>query len=156
MATTVRNFIILHSALFSGGTPRAVPATYRTSGATCETAGNPRCYPATSWRAAAGETPALRRNMHVRIVLVEPKEAGNVGAAARAMKNFGFHEMAIVGSRPQVTREASEWWAKGGIDVVQSARRYATLQEALAGVHLSVAATAVRARHVYEQLTPSD
>jgi len=94
--------------------------------------------------------------MRVRIVLVEPHEAGNVGAAARAMKNFGFHEMAIVGSRPQVTREASEWWAKGGIDVVQSARRYATLQEALAGVHLSVAATAVRARHVYEQLTPSD
>ncbi len=94
--------------------------------------------------------------MHVRIVLVEPHEAGNVGAAARAMKNFGFHELGIVGAREQVTRDAAEWWAKGGLDVVQSARRYATLEEALAGVHLSVAATAVRARHVHEQLTPSD
>jgi tRNA/rRNA methyltransferase len=94
--------------------------------------------------------------MRVRIVLVEPHEAGNVGAAARAMKNFGFHELAIVGSRPQVTRDAAEWWAKGGLDVVQSARRYETLQEAMSDVHLSVAATAVRARHVYEQLTPSD
>ena len=94
--------------------------------------------------------------MHLRIVLVEPHEAGNVGAAARAMKNFGFHELAIVGSRPQVTRDAAEWWAKDGLDVVQSARHCDSLQEALADVHLSVATTAVRGRHVYEQLTPSE
>src|SRR5438105_10256518 len=94
--------------------------------------------------------------MRVRIVLVEPHEAGNVGAAARAMKNFGFSELAIVGSRPQITRDAAEWWAKGGMGVVQSARHFPTLQEALADVHLSVATTAIRGRHVYEQLTPSD
>ena len=98
----------------------------------------------------------LRTRVKVRIVLVEPHEAGNVGAAARAMKNFGFSEMAIVGSRPQVTSDAAEWWAKGGLEVVQSALRFATLQEALASTHLSVAATAARDRHVYEQLTPSD
>ncbi len=92
--------------------------------------------------------------MHVRVILVEPHEAGNVGAAARAMKNFGFSELAIVGSRPQITRDAAEWWAKGGSDVVQSARHFQTLQEALADVHLSVATTAVRGRHVFEQLTP--
>ena len=94
--------------------------------------------------------------MRVRIVLVEPHEAGNVGAAARAMKNFGFSELAIVGSRPQVTRDAAEWWAKGGADVVQLARHCPTLQEALADVHLSVATTAIRGRHVYEELTPSE
>ena len=94
--------------------------------------------------------------MHLRIVLVEPHEAGNVGAAARAMKNFGFHELAIVGSRPQVTRDAAEWWAKDGLDVVQSARHCDSLQQALADAHLSVATTAVRDRHVYEQLEPSE
>jgi tRNA/rRNA methyltransferase len=93
-------------------------------------------------------------SMRVRIVLVEPHEAGNVGAAARAMKNFGFTELAIVGSRPQVTSDAAEWWARGSLDVVQSARRFAKLQEALADVHLSVATTAIRGRQVYEQLTP--
>jgi tRNA/rRNA methyltransferase len=92
--------------------------------------------------------------VRVRIVLVEPHEAGNVGAAARAMKNFGFNELAIVGSRPQITRDAAEWWAKGGADVVQAARHFASLQEALADAHLSVATTAVRGRHVYEGLTP--
>jgi tRNA/rRNA methyltransferase len=92
--------------------------------------------------------------MHVRIILVEPHEAGNVGAAARAIKNFGFHELAIVGARPQVTRDAAEWWAKGGASVVQSARHFATLEEALADVHLSIATTAVHGRHVFEQLAP--
>ena len=94
--------------------------------------------------------------MRVRIVLVEPKEAGNVGAAARAMKNFGFREMAIVGARPQITRDAAEWWAKGGADVVQSAVHFDTLRQALAETHLSIATTAIRGRHVYEQLTPAD
>src|SRR5438874_5608718 len=94
--------------------------------------------------------------MHLRVILVEPHGAGNVGAAARAMKNFGFGELAIVGSRPQVTSDAAEWWAKGGLEVVHTAKRFTTLQEALAGVHLSVAATAVRARDVYEQLTSSE
>src|SRR5438270_2547158 len=92
--------------------------------------------------------------MHLRIVLVEPHEAGNVGAVARAMKNFRFRDLAIVGARPQVTRDAAEWWAKGGTDVVQSARHFETLQEALADAHLTVATTAVRGRHVFEQLTP--
>lgn len=94
--------------------------------------------------------------MRVRVVLVEPKEAGNVGAAARAMKNFGFTDLVLVGSRPQITRDASEWWAKGASDVVQSARHVSTLKEALADVHLSIATTAIRGRHVYEQLSPAD
>jgi len=92
--------------------------------------------------------------VRVRIVLVEPHESGNVGAAARAMKNFGVRELAIVGARPQITRDASEWWAKGGADVAQSALRFSSLREALAGTHLSIATTSVRGRHVYEQLTP--
>lgn len=94
--------------------------------------------------------------MKLRIVLVEPHEAGNVGAAARAMKNFGFTDLWIAGTRPQRLDNVSEWWAKGATDVLESARRVDTLAEALADVHLSVATTAVRARHVFEQLTPWD
>ena len=92
--------------------------------------------------------------MRVRIILVEPHEAGNVGAAARAMKNFGFRDLWIAGTRPQRLDNVSEWWAKGAVDVLESARRVDTLAEALADVHLSVATTAVRGRHVFERLTP--
>lgn len=92
--------------------------------------------------------------MKTRIILVEPHEAGNVGAAARAMKNFGLRDLWIAGTRPQRVDDISEWWAKGALDVLQSARRVDTLAEALRDVHLSVATTAVRARQVFEQLTP--
>ncbi|HEX3580770.1 MAG TPA: RNA methyltransferase [Thermoanaerobaculia bacterium] len=92
--------------------------------------------------------------MRVRIILVEPHEAGNVGAAARAMKNFGFRDLWVAGTRAQRLDDISEWWAKGAMDVLQSIRRVDTLAEALAGVHLSVATTAVRGRHVFERLTP--
>ena len=94
--------------------------------------------------------------MKVRVILVEPHEAGNVGAAARAMKNFGFRDLWIAGTRPQRLDDISEWWAKGAADVVQSIRRVDTLAEALADVHLSVATTAVRGRHVFERLTPAE
>lgn len=94
--------------------------------------------------------------MKVRVVLVEPQEGGNVGAAARAMKNFGFRDLVIAGARPDEPDEKSVWWAAGAEDVLRKARYVSTLAEALADAHLSVATTAVRARHVYEQLTPAE
>ena len=89
-------------------------------------------------------------------MLVEPQEAGNVGAAARAMKNFGFTDLWIVGGKTERTDNVSSWWAVGAIDVVDAATRVDTLEEALADCHLTVATTAVRGRQVYEQLTPAD
>jgi tRNA/rRNA methyltransferase len=95
--------------------------------------------------------------MHrVRIVLVEPQDAGNVGAAARAMKNFGFTDLWIVGGKDERTDNVSTWWAVGAIDVVEAATRVLTLEEALADCHLTVATTAIRGRQVYDPLTPSD
>jgi TrmH family RNA methyltransferase len=95
--------------------------------------------------------------MKVRIVLVEPHEAGNVGAAARAMKNFGFTDLCIVGPDPRHSLdEKSTWWAAGADDVLEHAKRVPSLEDAIADCHLTVATTAVRARQVYEQLTPSD
>jgi len=94
--------------------------------------------------------------MHVRIVLVEPLEAGNVGAAARAMKNFGFTDLWIVGGKTERTDNVSAWWAVGAIDVVENATRVETLEEALADCHLTVATTAIRGRAVYDHLRAED
>ncbi|MEA2490197.1 MAG: tRNA/rRNA methyltransferase [Acidobacteriota bacterium] len=94
--------------------------------------------------------------MHIRIVMVEPLEAGNVGAAARAMKNFGFTDLWITGSKDPRTDDVSGWWAVGAADVLQNATRVATLEEALVDCHLAVATTAVRGRQVLEQLTPHE
>ena len=94
--------------------------------------------------------------MQVRIVLVEPLEAGNVGAAARAMKNFGFTDLWITGGKRERTDDVSAWWAVGAIDVVEQANRVDTLDEALADCHLTVATTAVRGRQVFDHLAPAD
>lgn len=93
--------------------------------------------------------------MKIRVILVEPHEAGNVGAAARAMKNFGVRDLWIVGTRPQREDTISSWWAKGADDLVTAAKRSDALTDALAGCHLSIATTAVRGREVRNVLDPS-
>lgn len=94
------------------------------------------------------------QSMDLRIVLVEPQDAGNIGAAARAMKNFGYSDLVIVEKMPARVDTISEWWATGAQDLVHGARRVATLEEALADCHMTVATTAVRGREVYDQMTP--
>jgi len=92
--------------------------------------------------------------MDVRIVLVEPQDAGNIGAAARAMKNFGYTDLVVVEKTPARVDSISEWWASGAEDMVHGAPRVATLEEALADCHMTVATTAARRRDTYDQLTP--
>ena len=91
----------------------------------------------------------------LRIVLVEPREAGNVGAAARAMKNFGFDDLVIVGEHPELLPVAG-WWASGADDLLERARFTTTLQEALADAHLTVATTSLRGRTTPAGSTPRE
>ncbi|HEX6083615.1 MAG TPA: TrmJ/YjtD family RNA methyltransferase [Thermoanaerobaculia bacterium] len=81
----------------------------------------------------------------LRIVLVEPREAGNVGAVARAMKNFGFGELWIVGTHPQLLPVAG-WWASGADDLLAAAHFAPTLLDAIGDAHVTVATTSMRGR----------
>jgi tRNA/rRNA methyltransferase len=83
--------------------------------------------------------------MPLRIVLVEPQEAGNVGAAARAMLNFGFDDLWIVGEHPQLL-PVSSWWASGADEVLERVHFVPALGEALADAHVTVATTSMRGR----------
>jgi tRNA/rRNA methyltransferase len=76
-----------------------------------------------------------------RVVLVSPKHPGNVGAAARAMKNFGLAELWLVAPRCQVDREARALAAHAG-DVLDAVRVVDTLDEALADRTLVVGTSA--------------
>src|SRR5436190_1345773 len=66
----------------------------------------------------------------IRIVLVAPSHPGNIGAAARAMKNMALGELLLVAPKQFPHAEASAR-ASGADDVLQSARR-AGSSEALA------------------------
>ena len=89
----------------------------------------------------------------LRIVLVEPREAGNVGAVARAMKNFGFGELWIVGEHPQLL-PVSGWWASGADDVLETARFAPSLIDAVGDAHMTVATTSMRGRTTPVTFTP--
>ena len=89
----------------------------------------------------------------VRIVLVEPQEAGNVGASARVMKNFGFRELWIAGEHPPLDPLAG-WWASGADDVIAGARFVPSLYYAIRDAQVSVATTSARGRAATVTLTP--
>ena len=71
-----------------------------------------------------------------RFILINTSHAGNVGAAARAMKVMGFDDLVLVAPRwPDVlTRDETIQRASGATDVLDKARIVATLDEALEGV----------------------
>lgn len=93
--------------------------------------------------------------MKLRIVLVEPREAGNVGAAARVMRNFGFADLWIVGKHPEL-HPLAWWWASGAEELVEKATFVESLQEALHDAHLTIATTSSRGRDMSAGMTPGD
>jgi tRNA/rRNA methyltransferase len=70
------------------------------------------------------------------VVLVTPRNPLNIGAAARAMANFGFRRLAVVAPFAPTWREARS--AVGASEVLQNAKEFATLGEAVAGATLVV------------------
>jgi len=85
--------------------------------------------------------------MKTRFILIETSHAGNVGAAARALKVMGFDELVLVKPRwPNVLRkEETIQRASGANDVLDRARVVDTLDEALEGVtHLCATAMTPR------------
>lgn len=82
-----------------------------------------------------------------RFILIQTSHAGNVGAAARAMKVMGFDDLVLVAPRwPDVLqREEALQRASGATDILERARIVATLDEALDGVsHLCATAMTPR------------
>lgn len=88
------------------------------------------------------------------MILVEPQHPGNVGAAARAMKNMGLHRLVVV-DPPALDPMRVRWMAPGCDDVVRDMRVVKTLDEALDGVHTAIATTARHRRGHQPVLDPA-
>jgi tRNA/rRNA methyltransferase len=87
----------------------------------------------------------------IRIILVEPAGALNVGSIARVMKNMGLTQLVIVNPQCEVLGEEATRMAVHAIDLLQSARIVADLPTALAGCTRVIATTA-RDRAIPTQL----
>jgi tRNA/rRNA methyltransferase len=118
-------------------------------GVACEAEEGDRSAVGKSARRQSGvrEEAAILAVMTTRFVLMHTSHAGNVGAAARALKVMGFRDLVLVAPRwPDVLlREETVAMASGAVDVLESARVVNTLAEALGGV-IHVCATAMTPR----------
>ena len=65
----------------------------------------------------------------VRVVLVEPKNEGNVGAVARSMRNFGAEDLVLV--NPCRLGAEARRRAMRGIEILEAARKVGDLDAAL-------------------------
>ena len=84
--------------------------------------------------------------MDVRIILVGTTHPGNIGAVARAMKNMGLRDLALVAPRTFPHDDATAR-ASGAEDVLASARVVDTLDDALADCNY-VAGASARSRTI--------
>jgi tRNA/rRNA methyltransferase len=77
----------------------------------------------------------MSAQLQARFVLVRPRDPNNIGAAARAMGNFGFRDLAVVDPWPPVWREARS--AVGAGEILRKAR-LESLEAAISGCGLVV------------------
>ena len=82
-----------------------------------------------------------------KIILVEPKYPGNVGAAARAMKNFGFRDMVIVSNSFSVDEEDCRKMAVHAQDVLDGAIIVPKFDEALHMVDYMAGTSSIESRN---------
>ena len=84
------------------------------------------------------------------VVLISTRNPLNIGAAARAMANFGFKDLRVVNPYEVAFQEAVS--AVGGAHVLRSARVFATLPEALEDCPLVVGTTAAQNREIQQPI----
>jgi tRNA/rRNA methyltransferase len=74
-----------------------------------------------------------------RVVLVRPHYAGNLGAVARVMRNFGLRHLVLVDPVASPQHRDAAMMAVHGLDVLTSARTVPTLTDAVADCALVLA-----------------
>jgi TrmH family RNA methyltransferase len=87
---------------------------------------------------------------NLRVVLVAARNPLNIGAAARAMSNFGFRQLRVVAPYDAAFREARS--AVGAPELLKAAEEYQNVPDAVADCAVVVGTTAVRSRALLHPL----
>jgi tRNA/rRNA methyltransferase len=91
----------------------------------------------------------MKQNLlaNIRIVLVEPAGALNVGSIARIMKNMGLTKLVLVNPRCDLESDEARQMAVHAVDVLEAAQIVDSIPIALTGCQQAIATT-VRSRSV--------
>ena len=97
----------------------------------------------------------IERQANIRIVLVNTTHPGNIGGAARAMKNMGLAELYLVEPKEYPAPRAV-WRAAAARDILDGATIVETVDEAIADCGLVVGTSARERRIPWPLLNPSE
>lgn len=97
--------------------------------------------------------PTAERQANIKIVLVNTAHPGNIGGAARAMKNMGLAELCLVQPREYPAPRAV-WRAAGARDVLKNATVVNSVDEAIADCSLVIGTSARERRIPWPLINP--
>jgi tRNA/rRNA methyltransferase len=89
------------------------------------------------------------------IILARPQLGENIGAAARAMLNFGFSSLRVVNPRDGWPNEAALYTAVGAAHVVENAQIFTEFEKAISDLEL-IFATTSRHRDMNKPIISAD
>ncbi|MGI1678601.1 MAG: tRNA (cytosine(32)/uridine(32)-2'-O)-methyltransferase TrmJ [Cellvibrionaceae bacterium] len=92
---------------------------------------------------------------NIRIVLVNTTHPGNIGAAARALKNMGLSQLVLVAPKEYPSPKAV-WRASNAVDVLDDVIVVETLEEAVKDCGLVVGTSARERRIPWPLVTPRE
>ena len=92
------------------------------------------------------------------VVLVEPSLPENIGAAARALKNMGLRTLRLVTAKESTAHlaHAARRMSAGSEEILEQARTFRSLRDALEDLHVVVGSTARRGKGRHPLLEPGD
>jgi tRNA (cytidine32/uridine32-2'-O)-methyltransferase len=92
---------------------------------------------------------------NIRIVLINTSHPGNIGSAARAVKNMGLSRLYLVAPRALPDGE-SRALAAGGADILENIVETQTLKEAIADCHVVFGSGSDMRVHPWPVVTPKE
>src|SRR5579862_6836497 len=108
------------------------------------------CSNSTKRASTATRTSSSSFHDNLRVVLVAPRNPLNIGAAARAMSNFGFTRLRLVNPYHVAFQEARS--AVHAHEILQAAEEFPTLADAIADCSLVVGTTSLGHRELQHTL----
>ena len=79
---------------------------------------------------------------HISFILHKPQLSENIGACARAIKNFNFKKLILINPKPIFPNDKILATSVGAKDIITQSKRYDTLEQALDKIDIIIATSA--------------
>ena len=81
-------------------------------------------------------------NKNVSFILHKPQLSENIGACARALKNFDFNKLILINPKPSFPNDKILATSVGAKDIIKRSKNYGTLEKALSNIDIVIATSA--------------